>query len=102
MIKDKMDEIIAERRDKYIQDGYGIEKCWNGMVDLLSKNIQETIMYLEDCSKEDLYYVSEVFEDVAEKLQSKDYIECLRQLDKKFPELEMTKDIDLAEEYSQL
>lgn len=37
--------------------------------------------------------------DVSEQLQSKEYIECLRKLDDKFPNLDMTKDIDLAEEY---
>ena len=36
---------------------------------------------------------------MSEQLQSKEYIECLRKLDDKFPNLDMTKDIDLVEEY---
>ena len=58
-----------------------------------------TVIYLENCTKEELYYVSEIFEDISERLQSKIFIECLRKLDKKFPEMKMTKDIDLAETY---
>ncbi|WP_162145048.1 hypothetical protein [Cellulosilyticum lentocellum] len=40
-----------------------------------------------------------MFEDISEKLQSKKFIKCLRELDKKYPQLKMTKDIDLAEQY---
>ena len=90
MIKDIMDDIISERKSKNIEDDYGIQKCWNKMIDILSKDINETVAYLENCSEEDIYFISEVFEDVSEQLQSKEYIECLRKLDDKFPNLDMT------------
>lgn len=98
MIKILMDEIIIERKKKHMEDDYGIRECWNKMIDILSQDVYETIVYLEGCSEDHIYYVSEVFEDISEKLQSKEYIDCLRKLDKKFPDLHMTKDIDLAEE----
>ncbi len=56
-------------------------------------------MKRDHCSKEDLYWISEVFEDISEVLQSKELIKSLRRLDKKYPELEMKQDIDLAESY---
>ncbi|MDE6233451.1 MAG: hypothetical protein K2M60_08935 [Lachnospiraceae bacterium] len=98
-MKDIMDEIIVERKSKNIEDDYGIQNCWNKMIDVLSKDIYETVAYLENCSEEDIYFISEVFEDVSEQVKSKEYIKCLRRLDNKFPNLSMTKDIDLAEEY---
>ncbi|MEI2393428.1 hypothetical protein V8V55_26920, partial [Priestia megaterium] len=76
-----------------------IQKSWNEIIEILSENEENTIRYLENCSKEDLYWISEVFEDVAEIIQSKELIKRLRELDRKFPELEMTKDIDIAESY---
>ena len=97
--KDIMDNIISERKSKNIEDDYGIQNCWNKMIDILSKDINETVAYLENCSEKDIYFISEIFEDVSEMLQSKEYIECLRKLDDKFPDLHMTKDIDLVEEY---
>lgn len=100
MIKKIMNNIILERKQKNIEDDYGIESCWNKIIDILSKDVNKTILYLENCSEEDLYYISEVFEDIAIKLHSKAYIECLRKLDKKFPNLKITKDIDLAEVYN--
>ena len=61
------------------------------------KDIMDDI--ISERKSKDIYFISEVFEDVSEQLQSKEYIECLRKLDDKFPNLDMTKDIDLAEEY---
>lgn len=99
MIKENMRKIIEERKKIHIEDDYGIQECWLKMIDALSENEQQTVIYLENCTKEELYYVSEIFEDISERLQSKIFIECLRKLDKKFPEMKMTKDIDLAETY---
>ncbi|NVQ05230.1 hypothetical protein HXA95_14555, partial [Listeria monocytogenes] len=43
--------------------------------------------------------ISEIFEDISANLKSQKFIDYLRKLDKKFPELEMTQDIDIAESY---
>ena len=45
MIKDIMDDIISERKSKNIEDDYGIQNCWNKMIDILSKDINETVAY---------------------------------------------------------
>ena len=97
MIKENMIKIIEERKKKHIEDDYGIQECWEKIVDILSVDVQQTVMYLENCTQEELYYISETFEDISQRLQSQTFIECLRKLDEKFPDLEMTQDIDLAE-----
>lgn len=99
MVKENMMKLVEERKKKHIEDDYGIQECWEKMIDILSVDIQQTIAYLENCTQEELYYISEIFEDISERLQSKTFIECLRKLNKKFPELKMTQDIDLAETY---
>lgn len=99
MINEIMDKIIVERKNKHIEDDYGIQNCWNRMIEILSNNINETVSYLDNTSEENIYYISEVFEDVSAQLQSKEYIDCLRRLDNKFPNLNITKDIDLAKKY---
>ena len=100
MIKESMMKIIEERKLKHVEDDYGIQECWAKMINILSVDVQQTVAYLENCTQEEVYYVSEIFEDISERLQSKTFIECLRKLDEKFPELKMTKDIDLAETYT--
>ncbi len=99
MIKNLMDKILIEREKKHINDDFGIEECWDKMVEILSKNTNETIEYLQNCSEEEIYFISEVFEDISYKLQSPEYILCLRELEKKFPNLNLKKDVDLAESY---
>lgn len=94
-----MEIILEKRKSLNINDDFGIEKSWNEMTELLSQNEMETINYLEESTEKDLYYISEIFEDVSERLQSEQFINCLRKLDKKFPELDMTQDIDIAESY---
>ncbi|SFC84271.1 hypothetical protein SAMN04488168_110106 [Bacillus sp. 491mf] len=98
-IENKMEAILDKRKKLDLNDDYGIQKSWDEIVEVLSENEENTIRYLENCSKENLYWISEVFEDITEVIQSKEFIKCLRKLDAKFPELEMTKDIDIAESY---
>ncbi|MEB8802161.1 hypothetical protein P4G82_09800 [Bacillus cereus] len=98
-IANKMEVILNERKKLNLNDDYGIQKSWNEIIEVLSENEGNTIRYLENCSKEELYWISEVLEDIVEIIQSKELINCLRRLDGKFPELEMTNDIDIAESY---
>ncbi|MBQ4282648.1 MAG: hypothetical protein IJB96_01825 [Lachnospira sp.] len=98
-MQERMMKIIEERKKKHIEDDNGIQECWKKMIDVLSVDVQQTVVYLENCTQVELYYISEVFEDISERLQSQTFIECLRKLDEKFPELKMTQDIDLAETY---
>ncbi len=100
-IKNEMLNIIEDRKSKYIEDDAGIQDCWNRMILILSQDEDATIAYLQECSEEELDWISEVFEDISEKLNSHQFIKCLRALDKKYPKLGMTKDIDLAEDYLQ-
>lgn len=98
-IKKEMSSVLEDRISKHIEDDLGIQTCWDRMIQTLSQDENETIVYLQACSKKELYWISEVFEEISEKLNSHQFIKCLRDLDKKYPDLNMTKDIDLAEEY---
>ncbi|EGO6013267.1 hypothetical protein HFX87_002588, partial [Enterococcus faecalis] len=64
-LKNKMEAILKERKGLNINDDYGIEKCWNEMTILLTQNEDETIDYLNECDEENLYYISEIFEDIS-------------------------------------
>ena len=98
-LKEQMSEIIKRRKSLHMNDSHGIYKCWEEMTELLSENEVNTINYLDICCADDLYFVSEIFEDISVKIQSNEFIKCLRRLDMKYPELEMTRDIDIAAEW---
>lgn len=99
MVNEKIKIVLERRRMLHIEDDMGIQKCWNEIVEILVLDELSTIKYLNECTEQDIYFISEVFEDISERLQSKEFIKCLRELDKKYPHLRMTKDIDLAEQY---
>lgn len=76
-----------------------IEQKWTELINLLSENEDLTLGFLRECSRTELSFLSEVFEDVAYNLQSKKYIELLYQLDISYPDLELKSHIQIAEDY---
>ncbi|EGO9466059.1 hypothetical protein E7T04_12020 [Enterococcus faecalis] len=98
-ISNQIKENLEERRKINEEDDFGLEKSWASLTNILSKSEDETINYLKNCSKEDVLLISSVFDDVSEKLQSRKFISCLRELDKKYSDLKLTFFIDDAESY---
>ncbi|MGG5304590.1 hypothetical protein IGK16_002211 [Enterococcus pernyi] len=98
-IFNQINKNLEERRSLHEEDDLGLEKSWTELTTILSMSEDKTINYLKNCSKEDLLLISSVFADVSEKLQSKRFISCLRELDKKYPDLKLTFFISDAESY---
>ncbi|WP_042473848.1 hypothetical protein [Bacillus ndiopicus] len=76
-----------------------IEQKWEELIVLLSKDENLTLNFLQVCTKTELLFISEVFEEVAYNLQSKKYIELLYCLDQRYPDLNLKRSIQIAEEY---
>ena len=71
--------IIARNMALDPNDDFGTEKCWEEMTAILSEDIVATLHYFEnECTDEEFYWLGAVFEDVAEKTQSKELIQVLR------------------------
>ena len=76
---EQLREVIARNIALDPNDAFGIEKCWEEMTAILSEDIIATLHYFEnECSDEELFWLGAVFEDVAEKTQSKELIQVLR------------------------
>ena len=95
----KVREILRARLALHDENDYEIDRCRNDLIELLSKDGVFTIAFLKTCSKEELLMVSEVFEEIAYNLQSQQYIQCLEELDKKYPELNLTSSITVAKSF---
>lgn len=79
MIKVKIAEAIKERIRicEETQDnwGDGIEQCWKIYIEIVTSDIEKAIAYfLRECTDEEFYWLSEAFEEISEKAQSKDLI----------------------------
>ncbi|MGE7943716.1 hypothetical protein ACQKNB_16685 [Lysinibacillus xylanilyticus] len=76
-----------------------IEQKWEELIVLLSEDENLTLNFLQVCTKTELSFLSEIFEEVAYNLQSNKYIELLYCLDQRYPDLNLKRSIQIAEEY---
>ena len=75
--------IAIETQDEW---DYGIERCWNAEIAVLSENVEETIRFLDqDCTADEFFWISEIFDELVEATQSKALIECFYRVAKKYP-----------------
>ena len=70
---------VAEAIALHPEDDYGFERCWKIMTEILTENMTETVNYLiNQCTDEEFFWIASVFDDVAEKTQSKDFVDAIR------------------------
>lgn len=93
----KVKEIINERIKMHPDDPRIMDK-WKELIDIFTKNENDTIDYLNKCSEDTVEWVSEIFEDISEVLQSEKFIQCIESLKYKFRKLDLEQDIKYAKE----
>ena len=87
MITNEIRAVISKRVSTDDEWDYGVKQCWEEEIAILSRNIDDTINFLEsDCTADEFSWLSEVFDDVAEKTQSRTFVNCLYKVAKKFPD----------------
>ncbi len=70
---------------------------WNQLTSTIATDEDEAIDIIEILSEEEIYWLSEVFDDISEKLQSEKFVAYLRKLQKKFPDIDLSVDIEFAQ-----
>lgn len=106
MNRDRFREVIKERirisKECHDEWAYGIEKCWEQEVEILTEDIPSTLLFLQnDCTADEFSWISEVIEDIAEQTNSREFIECYKQLMSKFPEECNKYNVALSVEYAE-
>ncbi|MBC1921232.1 hypothetical protein [Listeria grayi] len=94
---EKIKNLINERKE-LLPDDPKTNEIWDELTQVFSEDEKETIEYLNNCPENQLEWISEVFEDISESLQSEDFIDTLEKLQKKFPNLDLEMDISYAKE----
>ena len=96
-------EILAKRKlidDEHdYENDYEIEKCCKSLIDILSKDEDKTIEVINQLDETEILYLSEVFEDISERLQSEKYINCLKRIGEKYTDIPIASSIKTAEEF---
>lgn len=98
MIDNNKVKKIIDERIKMHPDDPRIVDNWKELTNIFTANESETIEYLNNCSEYIIEWVSEVFEDISEVLQSEKFIECIEVLKSKFKNLDLEQDILYAKE----
>lgn len=64
-----------------------IEQCRQEEAEILSRHIDDTIYFLEnECTADEFSWLSEVFDDVAERTRSWEFVDCLYRIADKYSE----------------
>ena len=77
MNTNKLKELIKEREQIDAQNDVLTEQNHNEQFELLSDNLLETMDFLNICSSEEIYWVSELFERLSEHFKSQELIDCM-------------------------
>lgn len=99
MLINEVRTILKKRSGLNDEDDYGIEQCWDKLIQILSINKEETIFILNQLTDNEILLVSEVFEEISYNLQSIEYIQCLKSIEIKYPHLDLKDCIDIAEDF---
>lgn len=104
MIKDELSKLLQKRESIEPEYDYGIDKCCEEEIELLTRDINATIDFLDhECTGEQFVWISEIFDDLVEKTQSRALIECFYRTAKCFPKEEsqyyLISNIKIAEQF---
>ncbi|WP_102272012.1 hypothetical protein [Cytobacillus massiliigabonensis] len=94
-LKERISELIIKRK-KINPNDPAIKVIWSQLVCILKDDEEETISLLKASNKEELYWLSEIFEDLSFAFQSNKFIDCLLELQEKFPDIGVEEDIKYA------
>jgi hypothetical protein len=95
---------LAEKREKIEHIDFENDPVILESIELLTKNINETIEFLDnDCTGNQFVWMSEIFEEIAQKTQNREFIQCLYRTADRFPaetkEYNIISFIKFAEEF---
>lgn len=104
LFSEKYTTLIMEREKLDGDIDYDSNPIIKEMIDLLTTDINETVSFLDnECSESQFIWMSELFDEIAERTKSKVFIEALRRVAKKYPkataEYNINYFIDCAQEY---
>jgi hypothetical protein len=97
--KRKFAEIAKEMMEADPQNEFLQPPLWTRLTDLMSEDLPLTIEFLDNATEDEVDTAFCVVEDVAQRHDSQEYIDCLYRLCDKYPGLKMRRIVKMAEAY---
>lgn len=95
MITKQMHELINKRKNTNGNMSWLIEEIWKQELEVLTISLNETINYLNNAPKEEIEWNSEIWEELSAFWKSKELVEVMKGLMRKFPELKQSIECDV-------
>ena len=76
-MKDKVKKLVEEADLLKPWDDWAWEINWKKRLNLLTKDLSQTIAYLDECSENELSYATELLEELMQYFKSIELIECV-------------------------
>lgn len=95
MINNQMKELINSLKNADMNDHILIHDLWDKEIEVLSFSLDETINYLNAASEEDIYWCSEVWDDISRHFKSKELIDVMIKCKDKYPNIAKDLEIDI-------
>lgn len=84
-LKNKILEIIKRIESKHLNDPTKSDD-YDQITNLLLRDVNQTIHVIENLNLDNLEHICSDFEELSYKFQSKEFVECLKKLEEKYPE----------------
>lgn len=69
--------VLARRSSLHINDDLALMECWEQETEILSDDLSETIAFFDTCTDKEFYWLSEVFDNLIEKTQSRELFQAI-------------------------
>ncbi len=73
----KVKELIQERSKMDTQNDVLASQNQEQLLEIFKNNLTDSMKFLDSCSVEELYWISEIFDDLSKYFQSSELIECM-------------------------
>ncbi len=76
-------KLIQEKKEINPQNDILLNEKYEELLQIFKENLYESINYLNTCSSDEFYWLSELFEDLSEYFKSQELIDCMEQNSKR-------------------
>ena len=100
MISKQMKELVEQKKtiDPHFPDD--VESNWSKMIEVMTTNLEWTISYIDSASEEEIYFSSEVWDDISEFWRSPELIAAMERAKERFPSI--ASEIEIALSYARM
>jgi len=102
MLSVEIKKILSKKLKLHLEDYIGIQEIWDKETEILCRDMAETINFIEnECDDKTFCWIGEVFEDVADRTQSKEFIAAIKKRAEKVIDAKKRRSVETDIRYAE-